>query len=289
MAENFLQKAKDNNLKVVVILTEPFEYEKYAGSDLEAFYQSMKLKIIVRPIPDFSIPNKIELFDDVKDITYCLANNENVLVHCAGGNGRTGMIIASVFRNLGEFDPYITSILLCHGILLMKCIALSQGVNDPIAWIRRVKSTYVETQVQEDFVKSMPLTLNNKLCTEHPQLAKAIATEHLLDALNGATQHKENYVQDDEKDVEDEALFDAVMQKGYNAAFDIFDADKSGSISMGEIRDVLVETGGAELDLELCLEKIRLASEEDGDAENLSREEFLHLMQSLVVSSVRHY
>lgn len=102
MAENFRRKVKLYNLRAAMILTEPFEYMKYAGSNLEAFYESLNLKILVRPIPDFNIPNEAELFDDIKDITYLLAKGENVLVHCAGGNGRTGMIIASVFRNLGK-------------------------------------------------------------------------------------------------------------------------------------------------------------------------------------------
>jgi hypothetical protein len=53
------------------------------------------------------------------------------------------------------------------------------GTKDSIAWTRRVNSSYITTQVQEAFVKSMPLTLARNLCTDYPDLARAIATEHL--------------------------------------------------------------------------------------------------------------
>jgi hypothetical protein len=101
VAKSFRQRVKLNRLRVVVILTDPSEYEIYPNSDLEAFYQSLDLKVVVRPISDSNIPNKTALYDDIKDITYHLASGANVLVQCTEGNGRTGMIISSVFRNLG--------------------------------------------------------------------------------------------------------------------------------------------------------------------------------------------
>ena len=211
------------------------------------------------------------------------------------------IVVSCVVTLIAFLTHYDGSLYLfqCHASLSLpySIYLLNTGMNDPVAWIRRVKSTYVETRVQEDFVKNMPLTLNDKLCREHPLLAKAIATEHLLDALNGCAHLKKNAMKKQKKhdndgdansDPEDEALFDSLLQKGYSAAFDIFDADNTGCISMSNITEVLKETG-ADMDIELCLEKIRLASEDDGDTENLSREEFLSLMNNIVISSVRHY
>jgi hypothetical protein len=162
-AEAFETKVKQYSLHAAMVLTEPQEYHKYAGSDLETFYESLGIQFMSRPIPDFNIPQEEALIQNIKDITFYLAEGRNVLVHCAGGSGRTGMIIASVFRNL--------------------------GIHDPIAWIRRVKSVYVETQAQEDFVNTMPLGIDNRICQHHPILAKAIAAQHLLTTLTVSHLH----------------------------------------------------------------------------------------------------
>ena len=60
-ASSFIHLAKYNKLATVVILTEKFEYDKYAGDDLEKFYKSIPgLKMHVHPIVDFSIPKREE-------------------------------------------------------------------------------------------------------------------------------------------------------------------------------------------------------------------------------------
>lgn len=74
-----------NQLHTVLVLTESEEYVKYAGADLEAFYRSLGLEVIHRPIIDFSLPEKTDLIQDIKDITWRLSEGKNVLVHCAGG------------------------------------------------------------------------------------------------------------------------------------------------------------------------------------------------------------
>ena len=121
-AKRFADKVAANKLDTVLILTETKEYEQYAGADLEAFYRSLNLEIIHRPIVDFSLPDYPMIVADVEDLTLRLAEGKHCLVHCAGGSGRTGMVIASVMKNV--------------------------GVQDPIAWVRRVKTTYVETPEQ---------------------------------------------------------------------------------------------------------------------------------------------
>lgn len=88
-----------------------------------------------------------------KDVTWLLAQGKNVLVHCAGGNGRTGMVIAGIVKSV--------------------------GVRHPIPWIRRVKSSYVETEEQEKFVKSLPVIIDAKIAERFPTLAKVIAVETL--------------------------------------------------------------------------------------------------------------
>eukprot|EP01036_Dinobryon_divergens_P029311 gene29311-38385_t len=145
-ANKFRKKCTENNLHTVLILTETEEYEKYAGADLEEFYRSLKLEIIHRPIADFTIPNQPDMIQNIKDLTWRLAEGKNCLVHCAGGSGRTGMVIAGMVKNI--------------------------GVHDPTAWVRRVKTQYVETIEQEQFIKHMTPVLDSRIAQKFPLLAK---------------------------------------------------------------------------------------------------------------------
>lgn len=271
MAEAFRQKVLKNKLHTVMVLTEPAEYQKYAGSDLEEFYGSLNLNVMSRPIPDFNIPKEGELVQDVKDLTYLLASGKNCMVHCAGGSGRTGMIIASVFRNL--------------------------GLHDPIAWIRRVKSLYVETQAQEDFVNSMPLVLDPRICDEFPLLAKAIASSHLLEAINGGHGHGAHTAGADTP--EDDTKVEKSLDESYVACFNIIDTDKSGTLSLTELRDMLT-TIGAEIDIDEFFVKLQAmmrdtvdlsasAATSTFDKEVVTSGKFVQLMRQESAASVRHY
>ena len=156
-AERFKAKVAQNRLDTVLILTESKEYEQYAGADLEAFYRSLGLEIIHRPIVDFSLPDYPMIVADIEDLTLRLAEGKHCLVHCAGGSGRTGMVVASVIKNV--------------------------GVQDPVAWVRRVKTTYVETPEQEHFVRSLPPVLSPEIAARSRGLARAVAAEQLVDTV----------------------------------------------------------------------------------------------------------
>ena len=100
------------------------------------FREECGLTVYNRAIPDFQIPTSGDLVNNILDLTYHLSKGENCLVHCAGGSGRTGMVIAAIVKNLGLYDP--------------------------VARIRRVKSTYVETYDQELFLKNMPKAIDTR-------------------------------------------------------------------------------------------------------------------------------
>lgn len=65
-AKRFVSKCKEFHLHTVLILTEKEEYEKYAGADLEEFYNSLGLEVIHRPIADFTIPNQPDMIQNIK-------------------------------------------------------------------------------------------------------------------------------------------------------------------------------------------------------------------------------
>eukprot|EP01038_Epipyxis_sp_PR26KG_P004526 gene4526-6391_t len=252
-ADKFQEKVAFYKLNTVLILTETEEYSKYAGQDLEEFYRSIPLEIIHRPIADFKIPNHPDMVANIKDLTWRLAEGKNCLVHCAGGNGRTGMVIAGIVRNL--------------------------GVTDAVQWIRKVKGKYAETKEQEAFVETLPPVLDAKIAKKHPILAKAIAAEQILDFIStnkevpwATRQNKGNLIP---------PPIDISKQIDFNLAFDLIDEDKSGSISLSELLK-LFQTLGATVTKEEVTQFLK--SDNDG---LISKQEFILAMSSITPKSKR--
>ena len=104
MIHGFLQR-------VICPLTEEEEFAKYSGMEglLEFYREECGLVVYNRAIPDFKIPTSGDLVNNILDLTYHLSKGRNCLIHCAGGTGRTGMVLAAVIKNLGVYD-YIARI-----------------------------------------------------------------------------------------------------------------------------------------------------------------------------------
>ena len=254
--QDFLDKCKANKLKVACVLTEPEEFEKYSGdSKLLEFYQNeCGLTVYNRAIPDFQIPTSGDLVNNILDLTYHLSQGENCLVHCAGGSGRTGMVIAAIVKNLGVYDP--------------------------VARVRKVKSTYVETEAQEIFLRDMPKAIDTRIVKDCPILAKAIAAEHLIQVFYT---HGSTMTQKSKRDVV-EALDDNEeneLKAAYGQTFDLVDKDSSGTLDKDEIVEWL-QMCGAELDLKKIMDVLL----KEG---NLARDKFAELMCSYAASSRRDY
>ena len=105
--EDFIKRCRVNKLRVVFVLTESHEFKKYSGMDglLEFYKQECGLIVYNRAIPDFQIPTQGDLVNNILDLVYHLSKGRNCLVHCAGGTGRTGMVLAAIVQNLGVYDP----------------------------------------------------------------------------------------------------------------------------------------------------------------------------------------
>lgn len=152
----FERKVKLHKLDIVLILTEKEEYDEYAKVDLEEFYEGLGLEILCFPIKDFATPSPEEFTEMVKLATLNLADSKNILVHCAGGNGRTGLLLCGILKTC--------------------------GVANPIQVARKTKSTYVETPEQEKMVNNFPVIVPvaDELCLKQPGLAKIISLDKLL-------------------------------------------------------------------------------------------------------------
>jgi len=262
--KDWLDKVKKNDLKVICVLTEPHEFEKYSGTDalLEFYEKDCNLTVYNRSIPDFEIPTSGDLVNNILDLTYHLSNGENALIHCAGGTGRTGMVLAAVIQNLGVYDP--------------------------VARVRKVKSTYVETIEQEKFLKNMPKAIDSRIVHEKPMLACAIAAEHLIQVFHT---HKSTVEKSSCKKEALNELGDAVesledndeekLKEAYGQVFDLLDEDKSGVLDRSELRNWF-EMCGAEIDVSKITETML------GDGK-LTRVKFIKMMKAMAASHRREY
>ena len=237
---------------------------------MEFYKQDCGLIIYNRAIEDFQIPTEGDLVDNILDITYHLARGQNCLIHCAGGTGRTGMVVAAIIQNFGVYDV--------------------------LSRIRKVKSTYVETAAQELFLKNMPKALNKKIVDKMPKLACAIAAEHLIQVYRT---HKSELVSaksavEKQKAVENldsavDGLDDKHEQKlkeAYGQIFDVVDYDKSGTLDNEELKQWF-EMVGAEIDMNEL--KDALIGSGDNSASGFTREKFIEFMSTKTKQNRRDY
>jgi atypical dual specificity phosphatase len=83
------------------------------------------------PIADFQVPTVAQVEEAMEFITGQLAAGRTVVVHCQGGCGRTGTILALYLRQL-------------------------RGISGPeaLSELRALKPCFVETKGQEEFINS---------------------------------------------------------------------------------------------------------------------------------------
>ena len=268
--QDFIEKCKKYDLKVVCVLTEEHEFQKYSGTDeLKEFYRKeCNLTVYNRAIPDFKIPTHGDLVDNILDLTYHLSNGENCLIHCAGGTGRTGMVLAAVIQNF--------------------------GVADVISRIRKVKSTYVETPDQELFLKHFPKPIDKRIANgtdRQRMLACAIAAEHLIQLFHthrSAIAKLESegqanaYIDNISDGLDDLDLNDEDgLREAYGQTFDLLDKDNSGYLDRQEVTDWF-EMVGAEIDTSELINTMMSDN-------HLTKDEFTKFMTSIAKTHHRDY
>ena len=129
---------QDEEVDLVVILTEPQEYLVYAGRDLPSFYRSRGIETLQITVPDFGIPEDLDLWN--KGIAYtaeAAGNGRNVAVHCLAGVGRTGTFLACLAKEYMTMDA-----------------------DQAIQWVRDYVPSAMENWRQEEFVQEYQLHQN---------------------------------------------------------------------------------------------------------------------------------
>ncbi|MBH1856248.1 cyclin-dependent kinase inhibitor 3 family protein [Stenotrophomonas maltophilia] len=119
----------------LVTLIEPWEFEELRISDLPQRAEDRGLVWHGLPITDGAAPDErlLERWQSLGPrLTTDLLAGAKVIVHCKGGLGRAGTVAA---------------------MLLLQAGAVS-GAADAISKVRRARPGAIETEQQEDFVKS---------------------------------------------------------------------------------------------------------------------------------------
>lgn len=127
-----LSDLKANKIKQIVLLCPTYEYEHVTCADLKGIYEANGIKVIHFPIIDQKVPEMEDLRRLIDNLYEDLFENDqnNTLVHCLGGKGRTGLIIACLARKIFKINH-----------------------KEAINWVRAYVPGSVETQLQIKMVK----------------------------------------------------------------------------------------------------------------------------------------
>jgi protein-tyrosine phosphatase len=100
-----------------------------AGQDLLVRYDQDGLQTIHLPVEDFSVPDEDSLQTALDEVIALAKDNQNVVIHCSAGIGRTGLFASCLASQL----------LGCSG-------------DEAIRWVRKCIPAAVETPDQMRFV-----------------------------------------------------------------------------------------------------------------------------------------
>lgn len=121
---------QEQQVDLVVILTEQQEYLVFAGKDLPEVYRSRGMNVLHIPVPDFGIPTDLKKWEEgLEAVSSAADNGKNIVVHCLAGVGRTGTFLACLAKEKLGFEG-----------------------KDAINWVRESVPGAMENRFQEEFV-----------------------------------------------------------------------------------------------------------------------------------------
>ena len=123
------EQYKRENISVIVMLAEDDECIRKTGHDLRALYRAEGLEVTYLPIPDFGVPQRNALSHAVDTTIIKAHSGKNIVVHCNGGLGRTGMFLACMAERV-----------------------LDLSGEEAISWVREWIPGAIETEAQYKMV-----------------------------------------------------------------------------------------------------------------------------------------
>lgn len=101
--DEFIEEIKQKGVGTIVVLLPSHElHDLYGDVDLLEEYAVHRLEVVHFPLENFSVPDKIELFDQLISRLVDTLQERSLLIHCMAGCGRTGMVAAGVLVRLGS-------------------------------------------------------------------------------------------------------------------------------------------------------------------------------------------
>ncbi len=141
LAADLERLAEEYRVEVLVSLMERVEYSYLEVPNLLQKAEDWGMEVLHLPIPDGSVPVDSEAdryVPLVEDVAERLEKGQTVMVHCRGGQGRSGMFAASVLVALGH--PAVKAL----------------GI------VRKTRKGAVETPEQEDRVHFLQMELGSR-------------------------------------------------------------------------------------------------------------------------------
>jgi protein-tyrosine phosphatase len=128
--EEDIKELKLQKIDVIIPLVTQDEMERYGVPDLIEKYLKANFEVKHLPIIDQKAPQSDEINDLIEYIDLKFKEGKNLLVHCVGGLGRSGLVVA--------------------------CFLKSKGLSseDAISAVRKSRSARaIETKIQEEFIE----------------------------------------------------------------------------------------------------------------------------------------
>ncbi len=128
-----IKELKKENIDVVIPLITHDEMDDYDVPNLIKLYRKNKIEVRELPILDQKVPSIKQVKELMQYMDTKFAEGKNILIHCVGGLGRSGLIAACYLKHLGYTS------------------------EEAIHLVRRVRtSRAIETREQEKFVHAFP-------------------------------------------------------------------------------------------------------------------------------------
>lgn len=128
--EKDVKMLEEKNITAVVSLVSEKELEEKGLTIFFEVFETHGIEVYHSPIEDFGLPRETQMDSIIQFLQTQIDANQNVLVHCMGGYGRSGTVMGS----------YASAVL---------------NVEDPIEYVRETRGQEaIETKAQEEFVRS---------------------------------------------------------------------------------------------------------------------------------------
>lgn len=127
-----LTQITSNQITNVVTLVSNEELVKYKVPTLISRYESLDLNVLHSPIVDYGLPDVEQMKSILQWVQKKVKAKENILIHCVGGLGRSGTVMAIYAK-----------------------VYLGKTGQEAIDFVRSIRGNEaVETEEQQDFVKN---------------------------------------------------------------------------------------------------------------------------------------